>query len=451
MRQDQFSLHRRGGIWYVQFYNPHTHRYLTARSTGESNRNAALLKVAAWIRDGLPDPSRGSRQLRELLDLDLAISIIRSAPLTLDDAGRIVQALKDRDLIREVTVGAGPVSEPLITFLERFWDYEQSPYMREKVAHGQRISRRHCREASNQLEYYWKPYFGEDKALSEIRKSDINTFSLWLKQDKGLMANTVNNVLSAGTVAFRWAARNDVISKNPAEGLMGFSGKHMKRGVLTDSEVEQLFALAWSDKHSKIANMLAMSTGLRAGEILALQVRDIGDDRLNIRHSWNKWDALKGTKTDKERTVPIIPSLRTSLLDLARSNPNEAGPSTFIFWSASNPERPMEPDRLIDGLRAALLRLKVSESDMKDKSKVKAAKEYWKRRLVVFHSWRHYFAARMADRLDKRKVMLATGHSDGVVFDAYADHSNEQVFHEVEKAATDVFGKLLHFPAVPPA
>ena len=47
MRQDQFSLHRRGGIWYVQFYNPQTHRYLTARSTGESNRNAALLTVAA--------------------------------------------------------------------------------------------------------------------------------------------------------------------------------------------------------------------------------------------------------------------------------------------------------------------------------------------------------------------------------------------------------------------
>ena len=42
----------------------------------------------------------------------------------------------------------------------------------------------------------------------------------------------------------------------------------MQRGVLTDQEVEQLFALAWPDKHSKVANMLEMSTGLRAGEIL---------------------------------------------------------------------------------------------------------------------------------------------------------------------------------------
>ena len=193
--------------------------------------------------------------------------------------------------------------------------------------------------------------------------------------------------------------------------------------------------------------MLAMSTGLRAGEILALQVRDIGNDRLYVRHSWNKWDTLKGTKTDKERSVPIIPSIRSSLLELARSNPHEVGPTTFVFWSGAAPSRPIEPDRLIDGLRAALLRLRVGENAMNDKAKLDAAKDYWKRRLVVFQSWRHYFAARMADRLEKRKVMLATGHSSGAVFDAYADHSNEEVFLEVEKAASAAFGKLLHFPA----
>ena len=46
--------------------------------------------------------------MRELLDLDLAISIIRSAPLTFDDAERIVRVLKDRQLIQDATVGVGP-------------------------------------------------------------------------------------------------------------------------------------------------------------------------------------------------------------------------------------------------------------------------------------------------------------------------------------------------------
>ena len=46
MRQDKFSLYRRGAVWYVQFYNPHTQKYFSGRSTGESNRNSALLIVA---------------------------------------------------------------------------------------------------------------------------------------------------------------------------------------------------------------------------------------------------------------------------------------------------------------------------------------------------------------------------------------------------------------------
>ena len=74
-----------------------------------------------------------ARRVRELLYFDLAISIIRSGPLSLDDVERIVRVLKDRELIQDATVGAGPVSEPLITFLECFWDYERSPYIRKKL------------------------------------------------------------------------------------------------------------------------------------------------------------------------------------------------------------------------------------------------------------------------------------------------------------------------------
>ena len=445
MRQDRFSLYRRGSIWYVQFYNPLTRKYLSGRSTGESNRNAALLTVAEWLRDGLPEPARGSRRLRELLDFDVALSIVRSAPLTSDEAERLVGVLRDRQLIENAVIKAGPGSEPYITFLEHFWDYEQSPYVRERLAHGQRISRRHCYDARNRLNCYWIPYFGKDKMLSEIRKSDLGAFSLWLKEEKELKANTINNVMSVGTVALRWAATSQLIHTNPAEGLMTFSGKAAKRGVLTDSEVKKLFALSWPDEHSKIGNMLAMSTGLRAGEIVALQVRDIVESRLYIRHSWNKWDDLKGTKTDNERKTPIIPSIRESLLDLARRNPHGVGPTTFVFWNSEKPGRPMEADRLINGLQFALLRLTLSGEELEDSSKRAAAIEYWKSRRVVFHSWRHYFAARMADRLEKRKVMLATGHATGAVFDAYADHSTEETFREVEQAAQDAFGRLLQF------
>jgi integrase len=63
----------------------------------------------------------------------------------------------------------------------------------------------------------------------------------------------------------------------------------------------------------------------------------------------------------------------------------------------------------------------------------------------VFHSWRHYFAARIADQIESRKAMLATGHRGKAVFDVYADHSTEQIFGEVRAAATETFGRLLPF------
>jgi integrase len=71
--------------------------------------------------------------------------------------------------------------------------------------------------------------------------------------------------------------------------------------------------------------------------------------------------------------------------------------------------------------------------------------EYWKTRKVVFHSWRHYYAARMADRLEAHKVMSATGHKNGAVFEAYAEHLSAETFDEVRAASVEAFGRLLPF------
>ena len=129
----RFSLYRRGKkrIWYVQFYNPKSKKYLPGRSTGKRNRNAACLVVAEWLRDGIPEPQRGRRPIAEALEVGTVIDTIRGANLTLQDVERIIRALKDQELIDTAVVRAGPGSEGLIAFLNHFWDYEESPYVRE--------------------------------------------------------------------------------------------------------------------------------------------------------------------------------------------------------------------------------------------------------------------------------------------------------------------------------
>jgi len=292
----RFSLYRRGKIFYCQFYNPETGKYLSGRSTGETNRNAATLAVYEWEQNGIPDRGgRGCRPVSEAIDVDTVLETIRKTDLTFQDAERIVAVLKMRGLIETAVVKAGPGSELFTAFLSRFWDYDESPYVRDKLAHGHRIGRRHCYDMALWLKLYWQPFFG-DKRLAQIQKADLKRFSLWLAESNNLKPKTINNILSAGTVALRWAKANELIVANPADGLMKFSGGTAERGVLTEPEARRLFALEWADERAHIGNLLAMTTGLRAGEVLGQQVRDIGTNRLHIRHSWSNKDGLKSTK-----------------------------------------------------------------------------------------------------------------------------------------------------------
>ena len=380
-----------------------------------------------------------------MLTVDEILTAVRKAQLTTEDTQKVVSILKERELIETAVVKDGPGSQELVSFLSQFWDYDTSPYIREKLAYGHRMGRRHCYDMALWVKHYWKPYFAEQQ-LSQISKAQLKDFSLWLAETKKLKPKTINNVIASGAVGLRWAHENGVIDANPSAGLIKFSGKAAKRGILTEEEAMKLFMVPWSDERSRLGNMLAMTTGLRAGEILAIQLRDIEEDFLQVRHSWSNLDSLKSTKNGEERKSVLIESMRMSLLQLVRKNPHGDHPESFVFWSSERADRPMDFHFLLDGLKEALLRLSLCEEELKDLKEVEKASDYWKTRGVVFHSWRHFFAARVADRIDSRKAMLATGHKDRTVFDAYADHSTDEVFEEVRRAITGTFEHLLPAP-----
>jgi hypothetical protein len=69
----------------------------------------------------------------------------------------------------------------------------------------------------------------------------------------------------AGKTALGWAYQEGMISTNPAEGLLRFSGESKKRGVLTPQEAAMVFAAKWNDRRAYTANLLSITTGLRSG------------------------------------------------------------------------------------------------------------------------------------------------------------------------------------------
>jgi hypothetical protein len=50
----QYYLHTRNRIFYVQFTDPATQKRLPTISTGKSNRDDAVMVVALWLKDGIP-------------------------------------------------------------------------------------------------------------------------------------------------------------------------------------------------------------------------------------------------------------------------------------------------------------------------------------------------------------------------------------------------------------
>jgi len=135
--------------------------------------------------------------------------------------------------------------------------------------------------------------------------------------------------------------------------------------------------------------------------------------------------------------------VRAQLLELVGQNPHDGGEGRFVFHDV-RPDRPMRGELLRDGLEAALLRLRLTEEELKKPEKVREARKYWRDRRVCYHSWRHSFATRMADVLDQRAMAL-TGHKTAAVFEHYANHRNEAHFRQAAEAHAKVYGQVIPF------
>ena len=179
----RYYLHtRHNGTFYAELMDPQTGVKLTARSTGTKNRDEALLKIAEWLKSGIPTGRmRKPRTLEAAAGIENILKAIRRTELDSDDALKIVQALKDRGLIDIAAVKSGKGTVPFTEFLEEFWDYETSPYIREKRAHGQGIGKRHVYESMSRFNRYWEPAF-RGRTLNSITRQDLKDFSLSLAE-----------------------------------------------------------------------------------------------------------------------------------------------------------------------------------------------------------------------------------------------------------------------------
>ncbi len=357
-------------------------------------------------------------------------------------AEAIVRALKMRGLLVGAVLPKSPGAEKTGHFLDRFWDWRHSPYVREKLAVGQSIHKRYVEIMKARCRLYWRHI--SDIPVGEITVKDIRAHLCRLatlpqlvitsKKDadgkriyerRMLKAETVNQIVRAATCALRWAYNNGLTSNDCFSGIRYCHVTPEKRHVMTMSQAAKLFSIPWDDDESKLANLTSACTGMRMGEVQALHLSDLGDDRIFVRHSWARLDGLKCPKNGSCREIMTPKPLISMLRRKAEKNPwfNECDP--YIFWSPSK-NKPGGGQKWNKSLKKSILKAGLDDCGT-----------------VTFHCWRHFFTTNMADNIDERKLQLETGHKSLDMLEHYAAHRSEEAMEELGLVSNRLFGRLV--------
>lgn len=165
------------------------------------------------------------------------------------------------------------------------------------------------------FEKHINPALGKKK-INDISALDIENLKQLLADDKGHKPKTVNNTLTALKTALQCAVDFEIIEKIPKIRKL----KVLKRKVeyLDPDEVVRLLAVAREEPSWYAFILLAVTSGMRLGELLALQWGDIDLKRKEVTIRRTNWHGHIGTpKSNAERIIPLT-DLAVSALNKQR-------------------------------------------------------------------------------------------------------------------------------------
>jgi len=340
--------------------------------------------------------------------------------------------------------GAQPRTGSLLfaDYCAETWNWDESPYIKAKLARGQRIGREYVDHNAAYVKTYIAPAF-PFVILSGVKPYMLEDFVMKLKKETELRNRSINAILSAATVPLHETARLGLIDTDPAASIRKLGNDTAEKGIPTEEEIRGLLNLDGLDARIHGAILLGAACALRIGEIQALTLGNVGESTLRVGNSWGKVDGLKDTKTGRVRVVPLPRTVRSALLDLVDANPH--GPAGFLIYGVK-PDAPLDVRAIERGFDNALVRLSLGDSYASAPREAKEKTLFaWKARRVTFHSLRHWNNAMLRGSVSDSKLHLLTGHSTEAMTNRY-DHATEADLAELSRAQE---AKILPFLVSP--
>jgi len=309
----------------------------------------------------------------------------------------------------------------LEAFVKDFWSPEGA-FARARSDHGFTLSKGYLEIAEGYTRNHLVPAWGTFR-LRELTPGKIDAWIVRLRREGELAPATVNKLLQTLRTIMGQAVAEGYLSENPAAFVKPVKAERSGRGILTPAEVSRLFAspTAWADFRHYVINMLAVTTGMRMGEVRGLLVENVKADHVQIHHSWEEGHGLKPPKYNSIREVPISSHVAGALSRVIR----DTKPDSIVFYGEAAKDRPLTKSCIEHNLYRALVAVGISELERR-------------RRGIVFHSNRHFLNTFLRSRgVPGSKVRQITGHRSPRMSDLYT-HFRVEDFSEVVEAQEEL-------------
>ncbi len=383
------------------------------RPTTKKNRYSYYIKIWDDIRKRYLTPRSAASLVKKLrLDGQEFPSSTRNGAYKIGEA-----------YFRALTTQA-TIEEPLfVEYLEKFWDWETSPYIEGKRTRGHRIGMEYVKANASYVRNYIAPAFPELK-LSEVRPYMLENFIMDIVKEGKVSNRTANAIIDAFKIPLKEAFRQGITQSDPAANVLKFSRNSKPKGIPSDEEIAGLLRQA-TDLRIRCAIMLGAFCGMRLGEVQAVTLGAVkeyepGKYSLEIENSWNKLEGLKGTKNEKARVVPLPAMVYKTMLELGASNPH--GSEGFLIYGI-NPDAPLDRAAIERAFDKALIEYSLGgQYDTASREEKESARKEWKERKITFHSLRHYANAKLRGTVPDATLRKLTGHLTPAMTDHY-DHT----------------------------
>ena len=256
------------------------------------------------------------------------------------------------------------------------------------------------------------PEFG-DLRLDQIGTGDINAFIAKRQQAEAADA-TIALEINCLKAIYRYARQLEYVERSPVHGkkLATRPINNQRERYLTYEEYKKLYESA--AEHLQPILIVAVQTGMRAGELVALEWVDIdfGQNRILVKHS----------KNGRSRKIPISEEVKQVLMVLQN---RQYHPCRVFAYRDGRPVTNFRTAWL-----GALKRAKLENDD------------------IVFHSLRHTFATHAAQAGAPPEVLKELlGHSTLAMVLRYSHMTDDRMERAIEGVAGRLeMDKLTTFP-----